>query len=516
VLLAAALMVLSSGVGAADSPPLLKVESVGARRGATVSVPVVLTGTGVYGGSFNVQYASELELIDAVGLIGGAVNKNYAPDTVRVSFASAANEVNGTLLTLKFRVRPSASFGEAAVTLGDARFFNESVEHISVNTQNGSVAVQSSKIILNHAKGVIGQAALVSVELGGEIMPAGGSFEIAYDNTKLIPINVKESPLMIGRGLSKNLAYKSNTVKVNWAGSEPFAAAGELFVISFRILDGVAPGETPLTITNLSLYDENALLIDSQAFGSSITMELPDGAVPEIILSRKQGGAADELTVLASVRGSDVVFGVDLELSFDPDKLIFLRSQSLSGTATVSEAPSGGSIIRIAWATPVPVAKSSHLAEITFRVNGGVGNILPGTPVTAIFYGDDGAPVDGAVTIDTGLAAIGENIVVIGQSAPTVASTANGSEISVNIELDTIALPESQNRTVDVVMAVYGNGRMTGFKTVEIELDGTMTADEKLTALARGDADTCKIMILSSDGTLAPLCANLQYIIGEG
>lgn len=519
-LLAAAIIALFPALfpalGAADSPPLLTVEFAGARRGAVASVPVTLAGTGVYGGSFNVQYASGLELVDAAGLPGGVVNRNYAVNTVRVSFASAAGEVGGALLTLTFRVRTDAPFGEASVTLGDVRFFGESGEPLPVNTQNGAVAVQSAKIILRPAKGVIGQAALVSVELGGEILPAGGSFEIAYDETKLAPVNIKESPMMMGRGLSKNLAYTSNTVKVNWAGSEPFAAAGELFVISFRILDGTPPGEAALTVTNLSLYDEQAKPIDSQAFGASITMEPPDGTVPEIILSRKQGGAADELTVLVSVRGSDVVFGIDLELSFDSGKLTFLRSQSLNGTATVSEAPIGGSGIKLAWATPVPVAKSSHLAEITFRVNGDIGNAVPVTPAAATFHGADGAPVDGDVTIDTGLAVVGEDIVVIGQGEPTVAQTAEGSEISVNIELDAIALPESQNRTVDVIMAIYGNGKMTGFKTAEIEIGGAVTAGETITAMARGGADTCKIMILNADGTLAPLCANLQYDIGEG
>jgi hypothetical protein len=518
-----ALMLLSAAVlpyatAFAAGTPTVTVETLAARRGATVAVPVTIANPdGVHAGGFNVTYdPSQLELLTAVGI--GTVNKNYgaAGDTVRMSFASVA-PVAAALLTLTFRVRPGASYGDTDLILSSLKLADENGETIASSGISGRLRVESAAIALQSAKGVIGQAALVDVVLGEGILPAGGSFEITYDPARVTPVSVKAAALLETNGLTVNPAYTQNSLKLTWAGSEPLASVGKLCTVAFKINADASPGATAVDIKDLRLYDENSAPVDAVGTGATITMERAETAIPELVISRKLDGATDTVTVWVTVRGSDTVYGGSVNLDFDADSLSFLSSTALASGNTISVVSdsSTGNALKVAWATPIPVAKSTHLAELRFSVVGALGGALPVAARDAVFFGNEATAIDGTVTADLGLASVGTEIAVLAPEEPVITLGAATSSVAVDIDVDSIAA-DAETREVTAMIALYKAGRMTGFAKKTFQVNPGETTRQTMVSTANGEADSCNVILLDGDGLFSPLCRNIRYEIGEG
>jgi hypothetical protein len=371
---------------------------------------------------------------------------------------------------------------------------------------------------------VIGQATLVDVELGNGIMPAGGSFEITYDPAKIKPVGVKAAPLLATRGLAVNLTYAQNSMKLTWAGSEASESAGKLCTVTFKIDPDVSPGDAAVGIANLRLYDENGASLDAVASDASVTMERAETSMPELVISRKVDGAADTVSVWVTVRGSDTVYGGSVNIVFDGEKLSFLSSSAefasgstvsvVGNVPVVGDAPAENAL-KVTWATPIPVAKSTHLAELRFSVTGTPGGSLPISARDAVFYGSDATPIDGTVTADFGLASVGTAVAVLAPEEPVITVGSTISNVAVDIDVDSIT--DAEAREVTAMIALYNGGKMIGFSKESFLVSSDETSSLTMVGTAKGRADSCNVIILDGgEGLLSPLCRNIRYEIGGG
>jgi hypothetical protein len=181
-------------------------------------------------------------------------------------------------------------------------------------------------------------------------------------------------------------------------------------------------------------------------------------------------------------------------------------------TLSVVSATPKGNVLRVAWATPIPVAKSTHLAELKFSLTGALGDALPITAQNAVFFGSDTSPIAGAVTADLGLASVGTAVAALLPAAPVLTVGNATSSVAVDIDVDNIS--GTAPREVTAMIALYKDGKMTGFSIKSFQVSSDETARQTLVGAASGAVDSCNVILLDNEGLFAPLCRNIRYEIG--
>ena len=136
--------------------PVVSVSTTGGPRGSDVHVTVSVDKTGgIAGGNFNIQYDSgKLTLLEASSgeALSGSmpiVNKNYASNAVRVTFAGMSElKSSGVLCDLTFKISNKAPLGDIPVSIENMRFYDENSSAIKAVVNNGTVKVSYVELSL--------------------------------------------------------------------------------------------------------------------------------------------------------------------------------------------------------------------------------------------------------------------------------------------------------------------------------------------------------------------------------
>ena len=148
--LCALAILLSMPVYAAGTAPVVSADSVTAEAGATVDVPIRITGnTGILGAKITVQYAEGLTLtkISAGEAFAGlAMTKpgklNDNPISIVWDGLDGAAEADGVIVVLTFQAPQGAGYYPITITTNSKDFVDNDLHPVAVETKAGAVTVE--------------------------------------------------------------------------------------------------------------------------------------------------------------------------------------------------------------------------------------------------------------------------------------------------------------------------------------------------------------------------------------
>ena len=89
---------------------------------------------------------------------------------------------------------------------------------------------------ISEATGSIGDTVTVSVSLEHSNV-CGGNFTSNYDNSRLSVVSVNKTVIMSDRTTIENAAYSESSIRVTFSGTTAMTNAGEIYTISFNVID---------------------------------------------------------------------------------------------------------------------------------------------------------------------------------------------------------------------------------------------------------------------------------------
>ena len=148
--LCALAILLSMPVYAAGTAPVVSADSVTAEAGATVDVPIRITGnTGILGAKITVQYAEGLTLTkisagEAFARLAmtkpGKLNDN--PISIVWDGLDGAAEADGVIVVLTFQAPQGAGYYPITITTNSKDFVDNDLHPVAVETKAGAVTVE--------------------------------------------------------------------------------------------------------------------------------------------------------------------------------------------------------------------------------------------------------------------------------------------------------------------------------------------------------------------------------------
>ena len=518
-LLAAILLTLSllpAAMAAGADGAVLRVGSGGAARGETFTLPVLLTGDGVWGGSLNVTYnptVLKLISVEKGDLMGEALfqsNPYYSEDSVRISFAAVqALTCPGTVCILTFQVLENAPLEASAVSFANVRLYDENAQACTVTTESGTAQVGYSGLAVQSVEAVRGQSVRVALELTGDLDPAGGSFTIRYDTSQMTAGTVTASELLTGYSLVSN-ETAADQIRVTWAGSEALKTRGTLCIVTFHVSQQ-AVGTPTISIQNLHAYDENAQKLDTVAEDGTVTLLTPTETSPKLWLV---GGSIDPETKTAEINvvleGRGVICGGQFTLSY-PTGTCSLESTQAQVTGAANTNTPG--TVTFSWADVAPVTGSQALLRLTFQVNEVTD--IPLTLHVASLLTGDGVPVTD-VDIRSGKL-LPADLAYQAPALDSAAVTAEGGQTRLEAVLDVAAARgQGTQRSLtgeNLLVVFYEDGKMKALSRQDftVSLDPNGIAQVTLSASCAGTADQFRVFLLGEGGALLPLAEDASY-----
>jgi len=223
-----------------------------------------------------------------------------------------------------------------------------------------------------------GATVTVGVNIDNATGIAGGDIEITYD-PKIVSVKAAR-----GTALATGLSVVANP---NVPGKVAFAMAGAtglkggsgaLLEMDFEVI--AKEGKTPLTISSVSLFDENIDDMKVDVVNGSITVKSAPAAPPrQISIKDVTGNLGDKITISILIDDVSSVAGGDLVLSYDKAILaadqITLTNLLAGMSSAVNKDVAGKINIAIAGATGAKPGTGA-IVDITFKAVGvGTSNI---------------------------------------------------------------------------------------------------------------------------------------------
>ena len=466
----------------------VQIGTVSGKAGDIVDVPVnVVKNTGIWGFQFTLSYdANALEVqsftVDqawqSMGIMDIAVGANPAAiQGMASSFNN--NTATGSMGILKFKIKDGAANGDYPIT-ADWRpndCIDADSNEVETRVQDGKVTVGAANVTTTTTQG--GQQhdpnANFKVEVGTVSGKAGDTVEV--------PLNVVKNAGIWG--FQFTLAYDSNALEVQglavdsaWAsmglmdvpaGANPIAiqamasgftdntSTGLMGILTFKIKDGAANGDYPITAT----WRPNDCI---NANGDEVSTDVADGKVTvgdtnvttttsnddnptttttqqvidadfDIQIGTVNGKAGDTVEVPVTVLKNVGIWGFQFAINYDDSKL------ELQGFNTDSAWSSMGIMEVPAGANPAIIQGMSSSMTSDFTGTGLMGNL--------VFKIKDGV-------------ADGEEIAVTGTADQKSCINLDGAEVTTGVRAgkvtvgdDVISTPDTTTTTQPVVDADF-------------------------------------------------------------
>jgi len=476
----------------------LTVTTVSGEKGEQVAVEVLLTGDDVCSGNFDVCYDSEvLTLITAETGEGNWLStaNEIKRGTVRVGFAQTTLLTDVVLCRLIFEVLDTTPAGGTAVTITNARLYNENAKPTDVRLTFGSVSRDCVWYTLKNADTVEGQGVRAEVHMSGTMQPCGGNFVLTYDPAILHVTGVLTLDGLDNSQMTYNLD-EPGIVRVAFAGTRP-VSSGALCAVLFRAV-GTAGTTAMVELQEVRSYDENANSMDTEVSSGEISIVLPTEADPKLWVV---GGAMNEdgsATASVVLQGRGKVCGGQATLLFDDT--MDVKIQAERGVEYHREE--GG--IHLSWARETPASEAETLLTVTFpeAIESALtfdGNVR--------VYDSESAQI-GVVDIRPGAITTRERIHVTVEEV-VVETEEEMSEVSITVDLADAAFfnEEEKTETITPMLALYKNGQLIGIEVPDPTRLDNGVAELSLSAAA-DTAITDYAVFFAGDDTM-PLCAAL-------
>lgn len=477
----------------------LTVTTVSGQKGEQVAVEVLLTGSNVCAANFDVSYDSEkLELVTAEpeeGTWWGSVNA-VRPGTVRVAVANATPLSGVVVCRLSFKVLETTPAAGTAVTITNARLYDENGDSTDVNLSFGSVRRDCVWYALKNADTVEGQGVRAEVHMSGTMQPCGGSFTVAYDPDVLRVTGVLALDGLEHSAMTYN-TDESGIVRIAFAGTRA-VESGALCAVLFRAV-GTAGTTTGVELSDVRAYDENAEAMDTEVTSGDISIVLPTEADPKLWVV---GGAMNEDgSAVASVvlQGRGKVCGGLATLFYDPSMAVEIRAER--GVEYRLEEGT----IHLSWAREAPAGDAEMLLTVTFLE--AVESALTFDSNVRVY--DSESQRIGVVDIRPGAITAVERVHLTVEEV-VVETEEEKSEVSVTVDLADAAFfsEEEKIETVTPMLALYKNGQLIGIHVPDASQLDSGVAELSLSATA-DTAITDYAVFFAGDDTM-PLCAALR------
>jgi hypothetical protein len=361
---------------------------------------------------------------------------------------------------------------------------------------------------MNQTECLPGQSAVLELELGGGLLPAGGEFEIHYNERMMTAGTVKAVEKMgtVGVQVEANVDYATGIIKVSWAASEPVTELGRLCTVIFAV-DETASGETDVTLENVKCFNESGERLDIQCVNGSVTVTRIENDQPTLYVV---GGALQEngtATVHIAVDGAGVACGGTFTLSYDQEKCSLIETTSVKQTAAVNLGSDG--TLQVSWAEYSPALDNETILELTFRVNNSGATDLSLSDVKLM--DKDGEIVD--TTVHSGRIGVTGSVQ---QPVTSVVNTEKTATVAVTLYDAAFCEEGEQTESAWIICAGYVNGKMNTVvlpsSNVEFDHNGiatvTIELSEELTAMTQ-----IQLFTLSGEDRMVPLCEKVQLSI---
>lgn len=334
-----------------DTQPAISIQSASAVSGGRVSVQVVLSGNpGLVTMLLRVGYDSSVLTLQSVtdGGLFGEGNTYFGNDTTANPYllmwedglATENHTVDGTLATLTFSVAENAQPGdtEISVTVDSDSTLNVDLEHVQLNTQNGSVIIMASTPNQN---AVIYVEPMMSIEsslhcaVAIRIRNNPGLIAlrllVSFDTSVMTLTGVEDGGLFGDGNAYFGNDYADNPYVLMWKDAlsqSNHTSDGILAVLTFVVSENAVEGQTEIT---LSLDEESTFNVDLNAVdievqNSAITVaeaEEPQGT-PTISIESVVGTVGDAVHVPITIQGNPGLIAAQISIFYDTSILALI------------------------------------------------------------------------------------------------------------------------------------------------------------------------------------------------
>ena len=195
----------------------------------------------------------------------------------------------------------------------------------------GSVASAAEENVLVveavSAVGEAGDTVDVAVVISQNPGVVGFALQVDYDSSKLTLTKKPDVTNLIGGSTtySQNVTDKPFVaVFDNGAASADVTATGTLMVLSFKIAEGAAAGDTPITLSftgNGAPINYNLQPVAGEIRNGVVTISRTDAEAPLFVLSSAEGEAGETIDVVLAIQDNPGIIAAELEIAYDEDKL---------------------------------------------------------------------------------------------------------------------------------------------------------------------------------------------------
>ena len=296
--LCALAILLSMPVYAAGTAPVVSADSVTAEAGATVDVPIRITGnTGILGAKITVQYAEGLTLtkISAGEAFAGlAMTKpgklNDNPISIVWDGLDGAAEADGVIVVLTFQTPQGAGYYPITITTNSKDFVDNDLHPVAVETKAGAVTVEGEThtgpvVSADSVTAEAGATVDVPIRITGNTGILGAKITVQYaEGLTLTKISAGEA--FAGLAMTKPGKLNDNPISIVWDGLDGAAEAdGVIVVLTFQTPQGA--GYYPITITTNSKdfvdNDLHPVAVETKAGAVTVECETHTEVVDEAI-----------------------------------------------------------------------------------------------------------------------------------------------------------------------------------------------------------------------------------------
>ena len=395
----------------AAATPLITGSAVEAQLGEKVEVVFQIThADAVCGGNFNIVYDSEY--LQVVSAKAGAVftgstpviNTKYASGKVRITWAGLSPlESSGEIIRVEFLVKNGAPSGNLDVGIENLKLYDIHTEPVEAKAEGAQITVKNTYLSLHPENN--GENISVGIWISGDTEFQGGNYTLLYDNTALEPVSVSKGTLLSGTTLLCNSAYASDAVRVSWAGIEAVAEKGELCKVIFKAKTD-AETTVRFSLKDVQLYDAQGKPLVVQTQEAELVMEAVDAQSPRISVETVK--CENEGVLSVCINENSMLCGGGIEIKYDNTLVDIVGAEA--GDVLQDKSPAINTayeenIIKVSWASALPMTKAGALLNITFTIKEEVRGFAAFEVNAQSLYGENMESVTaictgGGVTID--------------------------------------------------------------------------------------------------------------------
>ncbi|MCS6861036.1 MAG: cohesin domain-containing protein, partial [Abditibacteriales bacterium] len=397
--------------------------------GAEVDVPINIdNAAGVAGGDFTIAYNPAIAQVVRPGnparttpltmgfSVSGSADNRAGRVQVSLSGAAPITSGSGALLTVTFRLSPTASPGQFSdLNLLVAVVRDRGGEPFASTPTNGrlTVATPTRQLSLPTLSAAAGGRVTVAININDASGVAGGNLAFTYDPAILQSLTpndpARTTALTAGFNVTGRADNETGRLEIAFAhDSGILSGSGALLTVEFRVLLTAAPGAvTNLNFTQATLFDArgNRLPLVSQngrfTVAAGRLVSVPDATSPS-------GSIVNIGVVIDEGNG---LTGIDLVLRYNPAILQAVhpgnpaQTTALTVGFTVSgRADNTAGQMQLSLASDTPLgAGGGTLVIIPFQVKTGVGAgaTSPLTLVGAVLRDQDGVLIPSSLRSGT-------------------------------------------------------------------------------------------------------------------